>query len=41
MPKKSEVSEAARILGRIKTPKKAKAVRKNGARGGRGKRRER
>lgn len=32
-------SDAARVLGKIKTPKKAKTSKKNGSAGGRGKKR--
>lgn len=32
-------SDAARVLGKIKTAKKAKASKKNGSAGGRGKKR--
>lgn len=39
MPKpnsKNSSSDAARILGKIKTPKKAQASKRNGSEGGRG-----
>lgn len=32
---RSEVSEAARLLGKVKSPKKARAARENGKLGGR------
>jgi len=33
--KKSKISQAASLLGKAKTPKKAAAVRRNGKQGGR------
>jgi len=35
MPSKADRAEAARTLGRIKTPAKSKAARENGKKGGR------